>query len=236
MYVIIDDRDIVVNGYSARFRNEGISAVGFSGEEFLEWFKTAADADLSSIEAYLLGACPERNTLPASIRRRSPAPVVAMIEAGGLEETLGLFAAGVDDVVRKPVHAREILARVAAMQRRASAKHDAGSSVGDLQVFFDGRDPLLRGKPFPLPRRERRILEYLVSTRGRRVTRTQIYNAIYGVFDTEFDETVIESHISKLRKKLRMELGRDPVSSKRYLGYAWEDGPAVGAVATRSTA
>ena len=33
------------------------------------------------------------------------------------------------------------------------------------------------------------------------------------------EENVIESHISKLRKKLKMRLGYDPVSSKRYLGY-----------------
>ena len=33
-----------------------------------------------------------------------------------LEETLDLFAAGVDDVVRKPIHVREILARIKAIR------------------------------------------------------------------------------------------------------------------------
>lgn len=236
MYVVIDDRELVVNGYCARFRNDGVSAVGFSGSEFLEWLASAPEADLAAVEACLLGECPDRENVPSAIRRRLSAPVIAMMETGGLEVTLELFAAGVDDVVRKPAHVREILARVAAMQRRASAKENAGSMAGDVQVFFDGRDPLVMGKPFPLPRRERRILEYLVSSRGRRVSRTQIYNAIYGIFDEEIDETVIESHVSKLRKKLRLALGRDPVSSKRYLGYAWEDDSDLGAVNARSTA
>jgi DNA-binding response OmpR family regulator len=71
----------------------------------------------------------------------------------------------------------------------------------------------------PLPRRERRILEYLIANRGRRVTKTQIFNAIYGIFDEEVEENVVESHISKLRKKLRKKLGVDPVDSKRFLGY-----------------
>ena len=78
----------------------------------------------------------------------------------------------------------------------------------------------MRGDVLELPRRERRILEYLVANRGKRVTKTQIFNAIYGIFDEDVEEDVVESHISKLRKKLRHRLGYDPIDSKRYLGYS----------------
>ena len=91
----------------------------------------------------------------------------------------------------------------------------------ELLAQVDGlnRDPEIDGQPLPLPRRERRILEYLASNRGRRVTKTQVFNAIYGIFDEEVEENVVESHISKLRKKLREKLGHDPIDSKRFLGY-----------------
>ena len=75
------------------------------------------------------------------------------------------------------------------------------------------------GEAFTLPRRERRILEYMIVNRGRRVSKSQIFNAIYGVFDEDVEENVVESHISKLRKKLRKKLGFDPIDSKRFLGY-----------------
>ena len=152
------------------------------------------------------------------IRERSRAPVIAMNETPSLEQTLGLFAAGVDDVVRKPIHVREILARVSAIRRRLESE-EGQVVVGDMRVFFDGRDPEIKGVPLPLPRRERRILEYLVSNRGRRVSKSQIFNAIYGIFDENVEENVVESHISKLRKKLRRHLGVDPINSVRYLGY-----------------
>jgi DNA-binding response OmpR family regulator len=84
---------------------------------------------------------------------------------------------------------------------------------------MDGRDPEVGGVPLPLPRRERRILEFLAANSGRRVTKTQVFNAIYGIFDDEVEENVVESHISKLRKKLRDKLGYDPIDSKRFLGY-----------------
>jgi DNA-binding response OmpR family regulator len=51
------------------------------------------------------------------------------------------------------------------------------------------------------------------------VTKSQIFNAIYGLFDEEVEEDVVESHISKLRKRLRHRLGYDPIDSQRYLRY-----------------
>jgi DNA-binding response OmpR family regulator len=88
-----------------------------------------------------------------------------------------------------------------------------------LRVFYDGRDPEVAGEVLPLPRRERRILEYLVSTKGCRVSKSQIFNYVYGLFSEDIDENVVESHVSKLRKRLRHRLGYDPIDSQRYLGY-----------------
>ena len=130
-----------------------------------------------------------------------------------------LFAAGADDVVRKPVHAREIIARIGAIRRRSTPAPVKATDLGELRVFNDGRDPEIGGASLSLPRRERRILEYLAANRSRRVSRNQIFNAVYGLFDEEVEESVVESHISKLRKKLRSALGYDPIDTKRYLGY-----------------
>jgi DNA-binding response OmpR family regulator len=218
MLVIIDEREIVTSGYKCGFGTEGVSSAGFFPEDFREWVATVAESDLFAVEAFLLGDCRDRQAFPRMIKERSRAPVIAMNETHSLEQTLDLFAAGVDDVVRKPIHVREILARVGAIKRRQERERES-AIIGDLRVFFDGRDPELKGTVLPLPRRERRILEYLVNNRGKRVSKTQIFNAIYGIFDENVEENVVESHMSKLRKKLRRQLGYDPIDSVRYLGY-----------------
>lgn len=222
MLVIIDEREIVTSGYTCRFGSEGVSSAGFCPEEFREWVATVAQSDLVAVEAFLLGDCRDRQVYPRMIRERSRAPVIAMNETPCLEQTLDLFAAGVDDVVRKPIHVREILARVGAINRRHELETEF-AALGELRVFFDGRDPELKGAVLPLPRRERRILEYLVNNRGKRVSKAQIFNSIYGIFDENVEENVVESHISKLRKKLRRHLGYDPINSVRYLGYRLDD-------------
>jgi two-component system, OmpR family, flagellar system response regulator FtcR len=218
MIVVVDERELVKEGYTSLFGREGVPSTGFDPKEFGEWVATAADTDIDAVEAFLIGQTGRWLELPRAIRDRSMAPVIAVSDQHSLEATLALFDSGVDDVVRKPVHPREILARAAAIRRRLKAISNF-TDIGPIRVFSDGRDPEIEGDVFPLPRRERRILEYLVANRGRRVSKTQIFNAIYGIFDEEVEENVVESHISKLRKKLRKKLGFDPVDSKRFLGY-----------------
>jgi DNA-binding response OmpR family regulator len=242
MYVIIDDRENVANGYVAGLEREGIASVGFSSTEFMEWLHSASDSDLSAVDGLLLGDCDTRTTLPSAVRKRCCAPIIALSNLKMLKHTLELFEAGVDDVVQVPTHLREILARTAAIGRRISAQWENA-----IQVFFNGNDPEVGGTALALPRRELRVLEYMVSHQGKWLTKTQIFNAVYGLFESAVDENVIESHVSKLRRKLRDRLGYDPIKSKRYLGYRLDpslqgpidpaqDLPTLGAMVTPAPA
>src|SRR5262249_15793081 len=60
-------------------------------------------------------------------------------------------------------------------------------------------------------------------SRNTRITKTQIFNRVYGIFNDEIHENVIESHISRLRKRLKQRLGHDPIDSQRFLGYRLKD-------------
>jgi DNA-binding response OmpR family regulator len=219
MIVIVDERERVKEGFTSLFGREGVPTTGFRASEFGEWVSSAATEDLQSIGAFLIGECDDHPVSPRLLRERTGAPVIALSDQHSLENTLRLFESGVDDVIRKPVHIREILARIAAIRRRVHDEAASWTDLGGLRIFMNGRDPEINGEALPLPRRERRILEFLAQNRGRRVTKTQVFNAIYGIFDEEVEENVIESHVSKLRKKLRERLGFDPIDSKRFLGY-----------------
>jgi DNA-binding response OmpR family regulator len=224
MYVIVDERPIVVDGYTSSFKREGISMMGVDPSEFAEWIVAVSAGDMQAIDAFLIGECADRQQFPSLIRERCGAPILCLKESQSLGETLCLLTAGADDVLRKPVHPREILARVGAINRRNREEENERATVGDLCIYFDGRDPEIKGETFPLPRRERRILEYIARNRGRRVTKSQIFNAVYGLFDECVDENVVESHVCKLRKKLKRHLGFDPIESQRYLGYLLSSG------------
>ncbi len=225
MLVMVDERELVIAGYHQGFESEGIALSGFSSTEFLSWIENAPEHEVAAIEGFLIGQVERRNECARALCLRSQAPVIALNDANSLDLTLSLFAEGFDDVVRKPVHVREITARLGAIRRRSSRQArivERTPAAGPVRVYFDGRDPEIDGASLNLPRRERRILEFLIANRGKRVTKTQIFNSIYGIFDDNVEENVVESHVSKLRKKLRHRLGYDPIDSKRFLGYCIE--------------
>lgn len=218
MIVVVDDRALVVDSYKSMLEREGYPVAGFTPGEFIEWMDAACESDFDSIIAYLIGDASDEIILPQAAPSAGRIAKIALLDRQNLDRTLELFDAGYDDVVRKPVHVRELLKRIAVIRKR-NAPEPVRETTERLKVFFDGRDPEVDGEIFPLPRRERRILEFLASAEGRRVSRAQIFNATYGVFDDSIEECVVESHISKLRRKLRDALGYDPIDSKRYLGY-----------------
>ena len=218
MFVVLDDRSTVAGGCVACFEREGIAATSVDPSEFGDWFELINDADLAVIEGFLIGTVGARRQIASRIRARCQAPLIALIEAKALSETLELFSLGFDDVLAKPFHVREVLARSGAIRRRTKMA-DQCVDIAGIRIFFDGRDPVVSGDVLPLPRRERRILECLVLSRSTRVTKTQIFNRVYGIFNDEIHENVIESHISRLRKRLKQRLGYDPIDSQRFLGY-----------------
>ena len=236
MYFLVDPRDTVKAGYKASFEREGISSFALMPDEFLSWLRAASRSDLEAIQGFLLGDFEERAKCAGAIRKQSRAPIIALADLRSLEQTVELLEAGIDDVLPKPVHVREILARSEAIWRRINAAQGAAQApVGEaaggtggeagtverLKVFHDGRDPEIDGVPLSLPRRERHILEYLVRNRGRRLTKSQVFNVVYGVYSNGVEESVIEGHVSKLRKKLAERLGHDPIEAKRYMGYTY---------------
>ena len=218
MIIFVEDRALVVDGYKSKFTSVGETLVRMPSDEFVGWIESCSQAERASVEAFLIGQCDEPQKKIATIRRYTNVPIVALFESRSLEQLIWFFRQGVDDVVAKPVHFDELLIRIACIKKRQLQTQPQGEGKA-ITVYFDGRDPEIRGEPIMLPRRERRILEYLASINGRRVTKAQIFGAIYGIFDEHIDENVVESHISKLRKKLRKFIGYDPIESKRYLGY-----------------
>jgi two-component system, OmpR family, flagellar system response regulator FtcR len=219
MIVVVDKRSDVGEVFKSTLGREGYAAIAFEPDDFINWFQSSQELDLAAVEGILLGDFDAREFVTRAIKKKIIVPAIALNDFNTLDETLKLYQAGMDDVVRKPVHAKELIARLDAIRRRSNDGQSALWSMDGLVVHGDGRAPQVNGQIVNMPRRERRILQYLASNKGRRVTRAQIYSAIYGLLDENVEECVVESHISKLRKKLRLELGYDPVDTQRFLGY-----------------
>lgn len=234
MYLIAEDRDPIAAALLAPLERLGFSGMAMRHSEILDWLATTSDKDLAAIEGVIVGVGPCRVDCLKEMRKRFAGPIIAVSDQKALEDTLELFAAGVDDVVVKPIHARELLARMAAIRRRLRGYDEIDEYP--IRVFADGRDAIVGSAPLPLPRRELRILECLVASRSAWLTKSRIFDSVYGVCDDRFDEDVVESHICRLRKRLKIRLGYDPIETQRFLGYRLAYRSALSSVCPPTTA
>lgn len=64
MIVIVDERELVTDGYSSMFDREGVASAGFAPSEFDAWVSSAAEDDLKSVRAFLIGDCRDGTVSP----------------------------------------------------------------------------------------------------------------------------------------------------------------------------
>ena len=129
------------------------------------------------------------------------------------------FDYGADDYLTKPFFPEELLARVRAILRR-SIPQPADSletlRAGDLAVLPGSRSAFYRSRQLDLTAMECEILELLLRSAGRVVSRDELSLHLYNRIASPFDRS-IDTHISRIRRKLGD--GRSMIASVRGTGY-----------------
>ena len=148
-------------------------------------------------------------------------PVIILSALGSTDERVKGLKAGSDDYLVKPFAFSELLARLAALQRRGAADGETvvtSLACADLSMDLLSHRVERAGTRIDLQPREFRLLEFLLRNQGHVVTRTMMLEEVW---DYHFDPgtNVIDVHISRLRKKID-EVGQTPLlHTVRGVGY-----------------
>jgi DNA-binding response OmpR family regulator len=152
----------------------------------------------------------------------SDVPVLVLTARGQEMDKLRGFKLGADDYVTKPFSVLELMARVAALLRRASPQPSLRRlEVRDLVVDFRARETRKAGYPVSLTEREFELLELLAARRGEAVSRADLVTRIWGTAaDVDVSTRTVDQHIAALRRKLGDDPA-DPAIIQTVYGYGY---------------
>jgi two-component system OmpR family response regulator len=150
-------------------------------------------------------------------------PVIILSAKGSIDDRVKGLQTGSDDYITKPFAFSELLARVQALIRRASGLSEPTRlTVGDLSLNLLSREVTRKGKKIDLQPIEFSLLEYLMRSAGRVVSKTMIMEHVW---DYNFDPqtNVVEARICRLRDKIDKDFNKKMIHTVRGVGYVLKE-------------
>uniref|UniRef100_A0A7C4ET88 Response regulator transcription factor n=1 Tax=Desulfomonile tiedjei TaxID=2358 RepID=A0A7C4ET88_9BACT len=152
-------------------------------------------------------------------RQKNYTPIIVLSAKRSVEDRIRGLEVGSDDYLVKPFAFSELLARIQALLRRASAPSQPSHlSAGDLQVDLLSREVLRGGRRIDLQPREFALLEYLMRNYGRVVSKTMILEHVWN-YDFDPQTNVVDVLVCRLRNKIDREFEEKLIHTIRGVGY-----------------
>ena len=146
-------------------------------------------------------------------------PVLILSAKRSVDDRVKGLQRGGDDYLTKPFAFSELLARVQALIRRATAATEPTRlTVGDLMLDLLTREVTRAERSLDLQPREFALLEFLMRNAGRPVSKTMILEHVWGYgFDPQTN--VVDVLVSRLRQKVDREFALKLLHTLRGVGY-----------------
>jgi DNA-binding response OmpR family regulator len=161
-------------------------------------------------------------------RAGNSTPIIILTARNELDDRLEGLSLGADDYLAKPFFVEELIARIQALLRRVSGERQNILAVGDLRLDRITREVTWCERSVDLTGREFNLIEYLMRSPGRVLTRTQILEHVWG-YDFDPSTNVVDVCIQRIRKKLAAlgaaDPAQSPIESVRGVGYRFRRAP-----------
>ncbi len=150
--------------------------------------------------------------------RKDPIPVLVLTARGGLQDRVNGLRSGADDYLVKPFALEELVARLEAQLRRPGQQLGNSLQVANLTFDFRNRQASIDGRPETLSSRELAVLELLLRSKGRVVSKQQVEDHIFGL-SGEVGSNAVEVYVHRLRRQLSDKGARVRIHTIRGVGY-----------------
>lgn len=215
--LIVEDEKILNNTI-----NKSLKDAGYEVESAFDGFDAMEMIEIESYDLIVLDLnLPNMDGMEIlkNLRKEDVETKVLILSARSqIQDKVEGLDAGANDFLQKPFHLDELKARVRSLTRRNFIQNNTELSFDKIKFDSKNRTIFIDDKELKLTRKESGILEYLLLNQGRPVSQEEL---IDHVWDSSVDllSNSIRVHISALRKKLKQELGYDPIENRIGIGY-----------------
>ena len=138
-------------------------------------------------------------------------PVIVATVKDKEQSIVRALEAGADDYIVKPMGQAELVARVAAILRRVGigATSDPVFDAAPYEVNIRRQSLSLEGEEISLTNREFELAVFLFRNAGKLLSRGHILEAIWGIDNESVSTRTVDTHVSRLRRKLGLNEGSD---------------------------
>ena len=158
----------------------------------------------------------------AELRKLSNVPILFLTARTAEDDRLTAYSSGGDDFLSKPFSPGELTAKVVSLLRRYReyrGKPDIGLSLGELEVDLASRSVKRLGVGVALTDTEYSSLEYMLKNRGRTVTASELYEAVWKEKFLAGSGNTVMVHVLNLRRKIE-----ETPSSPKIIRTVWGKG------------
>jgi DNA-binding response OmpR family regulator len=150
--------------------------------------------------------------------RKDPIPVLVLTARGGLRDRVKGLRSGADDYLVKPFALEELIARVEAQLRRPGQQLGSSLHLSNLEFDLRNRQASIDERPQILSSRETAVLELLMRSKGRVVSKKQVEDHIFGL-SGDVASNAVEVYVHRLRRQLSDKGARVQIHTIRGVGY-----------------
>jgi two-component system OmpR family response regulator len=219
--LVVEDQDKFLSFIKKGLEEQGFAVDTTSDGDDAYAIASSTPYDLIVLDIMLPGR--DGLSILRALREEGNAvPVILLTARTGLNERIEGLNLGADDYLPKPFYIEELIARIHTIVRRSSGHSANVLRVDDLVLNLATRDVKRDTQSIELTTREFSLLEYLMRSPGRVLSRLQICEHVWN-YDFDPGTNLVDVYIKRLRKKIDKDWDQKLIHTVRGVGYKLGD-------------
>jgi len=217
--LVVDDDNEILQLVTIHLTREGYEVIqARNGQQALDLLEET-EVNLAIVDVMMPGI--DGFSLTKIITKDLNIPVILLTAKGQLSDKEQGFTSGSEDYIVKPFEPKELLFRVAVVLRRYGHQRENILTVGNVKINRNDYEVIINDETILFPLKEFELLTMLASRPNKLTPRSALIEQVWGD-DREGVELTLNTHMNRIRDRLRRHHASVEIQTVRGMGYKLE--------------